>query len=91
MGVARIPTLAKWGDYLQQHANLQSNLLGEHLAAVLRPLECTSDKVDVPNIGIDPNPYQVGMISPPLTSWYTDGSYQGVPTLWVAMGYQVDP
>jgi hypothetical protein len=54
MGVAQIPTLANWGAYLEQHVNLQSSPLGEQLAAVLGPLEFTSDKVDIPDMGMDP-------------------------------------
>jgi hypothetical protein len=90
MGMAQIPTLAKWGTYLEQCANLQPNPLGEQLVAVLGFLKFTSDKVDVPNIRMDPSLNQIGMISLPLTTWYTDGSCQRVPALWVAVGYQVN-
>jgi hypothetical protein len=51
MGVAQIPTLVKWGAYLEQHVNLQSNLLGKELTAVLRPLEFTSHEVDEADVG----------------------------------------
>jgi hypothetical protein len=42
------------GGHLEQCINLQSSPVGEQLAAILGPLEFTSDKVDVPNIGIEP-------------------------------------
>jgi hypothetical protein len=39
---------------------------------------------------MDPSPYQVGIIPLPLTTWSTNGSCQGVPDIWVAVGYLVD-
>jgi hypothetical protein len=50
------------------------------MAAVLGPLQFTSDKVDVPNIEMDPSPHQVGVMLLPLTTWCTDGSCrEGLP------------
>jgi hypothetical protein len=51
MGVTQIPTLAKWGPYLEQCVTLQFSSLGEQLAAVIGPLEFNSGEVDVPDSG----------------------------------------
>lgn len=89
-GVAQTPTLTKWGAYLEQWVTFSSSPLSQQLHELLGPAAFQVNKeealtelpVEVASL------YREGKPPVPGRAWYTDGSCQGQPPTWTAMGLQ---
>ena len=78
-GTAQMPTLAKWGAYLQQMSTLSTSTLGAELQEVLGPVIYVHEKstVPVPIEEMEASPFLEGQPPLPSDTCYTDGYSSG--------------
>ena len=86
-GTAQMPTLAKWGAYLQQRGTLSTSPLQAELQEVLGPVIYVDEKstVPVPIEDMEASPFQEGQAPIPSDAGYTDGSSRGQHAVWTAI------
>ena len=74
-----MPTLVKWGAYLQQHSALSSSPLSEELQCLLGPLTYISEQQE--ELTLEPlaaeSPYREGTAAIPEDAWYINDSSHG--------------
>ena len=84
-----MPTLAKWGAYLQQRSALSTSLLQAELQEVLGPITYEDKKSALAPIEeMENSPFQEGRVPIPSDTWYTDRSSRGQPAVWTAIAIQ---
>ena len=91
-GTAQMPTLAKWGAYLQQRSTLSTSPLWAGLQKVLGPVIYVDEKstVPVPIEEMEASPFQEGQEPIPSDAWYIDASCRGHPAVWTAVAVQTE-
>lgn len=92
-GVTQLPTMAKWGAYLEQRAAFSSSPLAQQLHELLGPVTfkaVSGEEPPLPPSEEDSSPYVEGKAPIPAEAWYADGSSRGNPPSWMAIGMRLD-
>ena len=89
-GKAQMPTMAKWGAYLQQRSVLSTSPLWAELQEVLGPVIYVDEKsaAPVPVQEMGASPFQEGQAPVPSDAWCTDGASRGQPAVWTTVAIQ---